>query len=139
MLEYVESLTVKSLCNTHWESRIKSVKAIRFQAPELRSILLHLSKDKDVEAKDRSDAKNLFNVLGTFEFILGMVIWHDILFTVNSVSKKLQSPSMCIDATLQLIEGTVNSLKTIEMKALLLVWSLLKKLHQKWVCSHHFQ
>ena len=108
LLEYIESLTVKSLCNTRWESRIKSVKAIRFQAPELRSILLHFSKDKDVESKDRSDAKNLFNVLGTFEFILGMVIWHDILFTVNSVSKKLQSPSMCIDATLQHIEGTVN-------------------------------
>ncbi|KAG2624694.1 hypothetical protein PVAP13_3KG362716 [Panicum virgatum] len=108
LLEYVESLTVKSLCNTRWESRIKSVKAIRFQAPELRSALLHLSKDKDVEAKDRSDAKNLFNVLGTFEFILGMVIWHDILFTVNSVSKKLKSPSMCIGATLQHIEGTVN-------------------------------
>ena len=27
---------------------------------------------------------------------------------MNSVSKKLQSPSMCIDATLQHIEGTVN-------------------------------
>ena len=78
MLEYVESLTVKSLCNTQWERRIKSVKAIRFQAPELRSILLHFSKDKDVESKDRSDAKNLFNVIGTFKFILGMVIWHDI-------------------------------------------------------------
>jgi hypothetical protein len=46
-------------------------------------------------------------VIGTFEFILGMVIWYDILFTVNSVSKKLQSSSMCIDATLQQIEGTV--------------------------------
>jgi hypothetical protein len=40
--------------------------------------------------------------------MLGMVIWHDILFTVNSVSKKLRSPSMCIDATLQHIEGIVN-------------------------------
>ena len=78
MLGFVESLTVKSLCNTRWESRIKSVKAIRFQAPQLRSALLHLGKDKDVESKDRSDAKNLFYVLGTFEFILGMVIWHDI-------------------------------------------------------------
>jgi hypothetical protein len=108
LLDYVESLTVKSLCNTRWESRIKSVKAIRYQAPQLRSALLHVSKDKDAKSKDRSDAKKLFDVIGTFEFMLGMVIWHDILFTVNSVSKKLRSPSMCIDATLQHIEGIVN-------------------------------
>ena len=37
-----------------------------------------------------------------------MVIWHDILYSVNIVSKKLQSPSMCIDSTLQHIEGMVN-------------------------------
>jgi len=37
-----------------------------------------------------------------------MVIWHDILYSVNIVSKKLQSPSMCVDSTLQHIEGMVN-------------------------------
>ena len=59
LLGHVESLTVKSLCNTRWESRIKSVKAIRFQAPQLRSALLQLSKDNDTEPKDRSDAKKI--------------------------------------------------------------------------------
>ena len=58
LINHVESLTVKSWSNTRWESRIKSVKAIRFQAPKIRSALLQLSKDKDVEAKDRSDAKS---------------------------------------------------------------------------------
>jgi hypothetical protein len=81
---------VKSLSSTRWESRIKSIKAIRYQAPELRSALLSLSEDSDTEAKDRSDAKNLFDILGSFEFILSMVIWHDIWFAVNTVSKKLQ-------------------------------------------------
>ncbi|XP_066385182.1 uncharacterized protein [Miscanthus floridulus] len=103
-----QDLTVKSLSNTRWESRIKSVRAIRYQAPQLRSALLWLSEDGDTEQKDRSDAKNLYDVLGSFEFILGMVIWHDILYSVNIVSKKLQSPSMCIDSTLQHIEGMVN-------------------------------
>jgi hypothetical protein len=106
--DHVESLTVKSWCNTRWESQIKSVKAIRFQAPQIRSALLQLSTDKDTEAKDRSGAKNLFDLLGTFDFILGMVIWYDILFTVNKVSKQLQSPSICIDATLMRIEDTMS-------------------------------
>ncbi|XP_025827462.1 uncharacterized protein LOC112902558 [Panicum hallii] len=66
----------------------------------------------DTEAKDRSDAKNLFDILGSFEFILSMVIWHDILFAVNTISKKLQSPSMCIDSTLQQIEGMLSYFDT---------------------------
>jgi hypothetical protein len=51
LLKHVPSLTVKSLRNTRWESRIKSVKAIRFQAPQLRSALADLHKSGDHDAK----------------------------------------------------------------------------------------
>jgi hypothetical protein len=54
----------------------------------------------------------LFDVLGSFEFIFGMVIWHDILFVLNKVSKKLQSLSMCIDSAMQHIEGTMDYSET---------------------------
>jgi len=64
---------VKGLSNTRWESRIKSVKAIRYQAPQLRLALSELSKICD-DAKSKSDANNLFDALGSFEFLLGMVI-----------------------------------------------------------------
>jgi hypothetical protein len=47
-------------------------------------------------------------VLDSSEFILGMVVWHDILFVVNTVSKKLQSSSMCIDTILHQIEDIRN-------------------------------
>jgi hypothetical protein len=111
-LDYVDGLTVKSLCNTRWESWIKSVTTIRYQTPQLRAVLLALTEDPDVEPKDRSGAKNLFDVLGSFEFVFGMVIWHDILFVVNKVSKKLQSLSMCIDSAMRQIEGIMDYFET---------------------------
>ena len=43
-----------------------------------------------------------------FEFLLGMVIWHDILLKINLVSKKLQSKDMCIDAALKNLEGLIS-------------------------------
>ena len=85
----VSDLNVKYLSTTRWESRIKSVKAIRFQAPQLRSTLLELERTSDDDPKTKSDAKSLVSALGNFEFLLGMVIWYDILFAVNLVSKKL--------------------------------------------------
>ncbi|XP_071679668.1 uncharacterized protein [Lolium perenne] len=107
LLDHIPSLTVKGLSNTRWESRIKSVKAIRFQAPQLRLALSEVGKIC-TDAKLKTDAKNLFDALGSFEFLLGMVIWHDILFAVNSVSKNLQSATMCVDSTLQQIGGIME-------------------------------
>ncbi|KAK9750633.1 hypothetical protein RND81_02G209400 [Saponaria officinalis] len=97
LLDNVPGLTLKFLSNTRWESRIKSVKAIRFQAPQLRS-----------DAKSKSEAESLYNALGSFAFLLGMVIWYEILFVINKVSKKLQSKSMCIDTTIVQVEGIMS-------------------------------
>ena len=59
LLRHVEGFTVKSLSNTRWESRIKSVKAIRNQPCQLRSALYEFSEDRENEPKDRTDAKKI--------------------------------------------------------------------------------
>ncbi|KAG2653039.1 hypothetical protein PVAP13_1NG424076 [Panicum virgatum] len=96
LLDNVPKLTIKPLSNTRWEIRIKSVQPIRYQTPQIRSAL---QKVEEVCTDDPS---------ANFEFIVGMVIWHDVLFTINMVSKKLQSKIVCMDATLKQIEGVIS-------------------------------
>ncbi|KAK9664569.1 hypothetical protein RND81_14G052400 [Saponaria officinalis] len=108
LLDNVLGLTLKFLSNTRWESRIKSVKAIRFQAPQLKVALSVLYDSCESDAKSKSEAESLYNALGSFEFLLGMVIWYEILFVINKVSKKLQSKSMCIDTTIVQVEGLMS-------------------------------
>ncbi|KAG8501315.1 hypothetical protein CXB51_003448 [Gossypium anomalum] len=107
LLDNVLKLTVKFLSNTRWESQIKIVKAIRFQAPQIRLAFSKLYESCD-DAKSKSEVESLVNALGSFEFLLGMVIWYEVLFAINMMSKKLKSRSMCIDTTIKQLEGVLS-------------------------------
>ncbi|KAL5142515.1 Zinc finger MYM-type protein 1 [Glycine soja] len=107
----VSKFSVKSLSQTHWESRIESVKAIKFQASKVRDALTELSINCE-DLKLKSEAMSLAtHELEDFEFLLGMNIWYDILFAVNSVSKILQSKDMHIDVAIDYLKGLVTYLK----------------------------
>ncbi|XP_074373642.1 uncharacterized protein LOC141713991 [Apium graveolens] len=97
LLDNVSGLTVKSLCNTRWERQIKSAKAIRFQASQIRLPLLEL-KESSNDPKLVSEAESLISFIESFEFLLGIVIWHDILFSVNMYRE----------------EGFVSSIKVVK-------------------------
>ena len=91
LLDNVPKLTVKPLSNTRWESRIKSVQPIRYQTPQIRKALKELEKST-TDVRDPaavSDAQALVGTLENFEFIVGMVIWHDVLFSINMARKKV--------------------------------------------------
>ncbi|PWA74998.1 zinc finger MYM-type protein 1 [Artemisia annua] len=97
----VKGLTLKPLSITRWESRVESVKAIRYQLSEIREALLQVA-EKDNDSKIKSESKSLAtNELGDFEFLVSTVIWFDILSVVNLVSKKLQSDDMLIDVAIK--------------------------------------
>ena len=107
----VSSLTLKPLSQTRWESRIESVKAIKFQALEIRDALLQLAKtSEDPKTKSEVDCLATYE-LESFEFLLGMTIWYDILFVVNSVSKNLQSKDMHIDIAIDQLKGLISFFK----------------------------
>ncbi|XP_039045651.1 uncharacterized protein LOC120185532 [Hibiscus syriacus] len=103
----MKGLTLKSLSTTRWESRVDSVKAIRFQIVEVREALLQVTEN-DNDSKIKSEAKSLAtNELGDFEFLVSIVIWFDILYTVNLVSKNLQSKDMLIDVAIKEVKGLI--------------------------------
>ena len=103
----VSSLTLKPLLQTRWESRIESVKAIKFQALEIRDTLLQLAKmSEDPKTKIEVDCLATYE-LESFEFLLGMTIWYDILFVVNSVSKNLQLKDIQIDVAIDQLKGLI--------------------------------
>jgi len=41
-----------------------------------------------------------------------MTIWYDILFTINSVSKNLQSKDMCINMVIEQLKGLLSFFET---------------------------
>ncbi|XP_068108911.1 zinc finger MYM-type protein 1-like [Hyperolius riggenbachi] len=89
--EAVPFMTTKSLSETRWECRLESVKALRYQIREVREALLTVT-DNANDPLVKSESECLANYeLGSFEFILSLIIWYDLLFAVNTVSKTLQS------------------------------------------------
>ncbi|XP_042467534.1 zinc finger MYM-type protein 1-like [Zingiber officinale] len=106
----VKGLTLKPLSITRWESRTESVKAVVLQAQQIREALLQVAEEKDTDSKIRSEAKSLATFeLGNFEFLVGMIIWYEILGKVNIVSKSLQYENMLIDVAMTKIKGLIAS------------------------------
>ena len=64
--------------------------------------------DIDSDPKTNSEAKGLANnELGEYEFIVAIVIWYEVLYAVNLVSKQLQSKDMIIDVAIEKVQGLI--------------------------------
>ena len=108
----ISMLTLKSLSQTRWESHIESVKAIKYQTPKIRDALIQLANISE-DPKTRSEATCLATYeIENFEFLLGMNIWYDILFAVNTVSNNLQSKDMHIDVAIDQLKGLISFLES---------------------------
>ena len=97
--ENVTHLTVKSLSDTRWESHIESVKVLRFYLKEvhgaLEALVDHAQGKKD--GVTASEAQSIAKEIITGPFMVSIVIWHEVLFHINKVSKLLQSPTVSME------------------------------------------
>ncbi|EEC80953.1 hypothetical protein OsI_23665 [Oryza sativa Indica Group] len=107
----ITGLTLKSVSATRWESCVESVKVIRFQCADIREALLQVS-DVDNDVKTSSEAKGLANnELREYEFIVAIVIWYEVLYAINLVSKHLQAKDMLIDVAIEKVQGLISFFK----------------------------
>lgn len=94
--KHVTSLTVKQPSETRWESRIDAISPIRYQIGEIYDALFELAVDVQVDALGKNMASILANKLKNFKFMCCLIIWHNILFKINIVSKLLQKENFNI-------------------------------------------
>jgi hypothetical protein len=135
----VPSLTLKPLSQTRWESRIESLKAIKFQTPQIRDALLQLAKISE-DPKTKSEANCLATYeMESFEFLLSMTIWYDILFAVNTVSKNLQSKDMHIDVAIDQLEGLISYFKNYRETGFTSAMISSKEIATKMEIEHTFR
>jgi uncharacterized membrane protein len=75
---------------------------------DIREALLQVA-ETDTDSLTCSVAKSLAeNELGDYEFIVSIVIWYEILFYINVVSKQLQSKDMLIDVAIESVQGLIS-------------------------------
>ncbi|KAF0748928.1 zinc finger MYM-type protein 1-like [Aphis craccivora] len=98
--------TVKQWSETRWESRINSVKAIRFQVKNVMHALSKILETSD-DPITKSEALSLLNEVGSFEFLLSLIIWYELLTEVNIVSKNFQNPNMQLDVSTNMLKGLI--------------------------------
>lgn len=105
-------LTLKPLSETRWECKVNSIKAIRYQVPELIIVLEEVA-DNTSDQKTKSEAQSLTtNELESYEFILSLIIWYEILVEVNTVSKTLKNINIQLDKCSNLLNGLLEFLKS---------------------------
>ncbi|XP_074574645.1 uncharacterized protein LOC141831117 [Curcuma longa] len=101
----VAGLTIKPLSHIHWESHVESVKAIKEQIVHIRDALLDIAEvAEDSKTKSYAETLALYD-LESFEFLLGMTIWYNLLWAINIMSKFIQSEDMDIDIAINLLQG----------------------------------
>jgi hypothetical protein len=93
---HIKNLTLKEVCETRWECRIQSIKAVRFQYAEL---------EEDNGPKINSEARSLLLFTKDYSFIVALLVWYDVLYQINIISKKLQSMETNMSEVIDLMEG----------------------------------
>nr|XP_047129436.1 zinc finger MYM-type protein 1-like [Hydra vulgaris]XP_047129437.1 zinc finger MYM-type protein 1-like [Hydra vulgaris] len=114
LLNHLSDLTIKPLSATRWESRVGAVRALRFQISGVYDALIEIAEDNTLttapQVKSCAEAKGIARNISNFKFVCSLVLWYDILFQINIVSKMLQSQALDLSLALEHLNATKSFL-----------------------------
>jgi len=104
------NITLKMWSDTRWESKIKSVEPVRYQAAAVRDALIEV-RDHTKDSVIKVEAQSLSEEVGSYRFAICSVVWYDLLCKIQHVSKQMQSPSMHVDVAVNLLKKTERGIQ----------------------------
>nr|XP_004213232.2 zinc finger MYM-type protein 1-like [Hydra vulgaris] len=105
LIDHVKILHLKKLCDTRWEAKISIVKAVRYQVGDVHDALIALSEIEGCNPETAHEAITLGEQLKNFSFLVSLIVWYDVLFQVNIVSKTLQEKDTDITQCAKLLKS----------------------------------
>ncbi len=105
------SITLKMCAKTRWESKVKSVKPMRYKGTAVREALIEV-RDNTKDPAIKAEAQSLSEEVGSYRFSICTVVWYDMLSTIQHVSKLMQSPNMHVDLAVSLLKKTERGLQS---------------------------
>nr|XP_047124170.1 zinc finger MYM-type protein 1-like [Hydra vulgaris] len=111
LIDHVKILHLKKLFDTRWEAKISSVKAVRYQVGDVHDALIALSEIEGCNPETAHEAITLGEQLKDFSFLVSLIVWYDVLFQVNIVSKTLQEKDMDITQCAKLLKSCCSFLE----------------------------
>ena len=104
------SVSLKRISDTHWSSHTTSLIAIKKCLPFLTNALQKVTcykSDGEIVAK----ADGLLNKLKSFNFVLALVMFTDILQCTSIASNILQGDEIDLQFTMDIVEAVTSTLK----------------------------
>ncbi|XP_004207829.3 zinc finger MYM-type protein 1-like [Hydra vulgaris] len=95
---------------------------------------LSATRDAETKVKARGLAKNIKN----YKFICGVILWHDILFEINSVLKLLQSVTINISDCVRMLSETIKKVKSYRQSGYIQMKIAAKEIAENLECSTEF-
>lgn len=110
--KHISQLTLKPLSATRWSSRADALKSLRFQLYEIYDALSEIIEVVNRDTETKVKARGLAKYIKSYKFICGVILWHDILFEINSVSKLLQSVTINLSDCVRMLSEAVQKVKS---------------------------